>query len=155
MSGLEKALGGERLTQPFTAAVNGPRDQSAKKKAAPPFSIRFTEEERARLTSEARKQPLAAYIRSKLFGDKVSARPRRPRRRSPLPHMDQIALGKVLGELGQSRLASNMNQIAKAANMGALPATPELEQELYEACAAIRDMRHQLIGALGIRPEER
>ena len=35
-------------------------------------------------------------------------------RRKPAP--DQALLAKVLGMLGQSRLANNLNQIAKAAN---------------------------------------
>ena len=142
------------LNSHFNAACSpSPGQGRRRKRPPPPFSIRFTEEERARLASEAGKRPLAAHIRSKLFGDAVSQRRRRPARRTPPPKVDQIALGRALGELGHSRLASNMNQIAKAANMGALPVTPELEQELHEACVAICDMRRQLVAALGIKPE--
>lgn len=59
----------------------------------------------------------------------------------------------MLGGLGQSRLASNVNQLAKAANMGALPVSPEVEAELLESCAAIREMREALVKALGVRPQ--
>ena len=44
-----------------------------------------------------------------------------------------------------------MNQIAKAANIGALPVTPELEDELFAACAAIQDMKSELVTALGVK----
>lgn len=39
-------------------------------------------------------------------------------------------LALLLSELGQSRLASNINQLAKAANMGTLDITPEIEREI-------------------------
>ena len=124
-----------------------------KSKSLKPFSLRFTEEERARLERAAGQQSLASYIRARLLGDDVSPRKARHSRKPRRPRIDHIALGKVLGALGQSRLASNMNQIAKAAHMGALPVTPDLMQELHEACAAIRAMRRDLIAALGIKPE--
>ena len=154
MDGNRAAAGDSTFNSQFNAASSpSPGQGRRRKRPPPPFSIRFTEGERARLASEAGKRPLAAHIRSKLFGDAVPQRRRRPVRRIPPPKVDQVALGRALGELGRSRLASNMNQIAKAANLGALPVTPELEQELHEACVAIRDMRRQLVAALGIKPE--
>ena len=62
-------------------------------------------------------------------------------------------LAMVLSELGQSRLASNINQLAKAANMGTLDITPEIEQEIEQACREIQAMRALLIAALGVVPE--
>ena len=59
----------------------------------------------------------------------------------------------VLAELGQSRLASNMNQIARAANMGVLDVSAELTQDLEEASRSIAEMREMLIAALGLKPE--
>ena len=61
-------------------------------------------------------------------------------------------LALVLAELGQSRLASNINQLAKAANMGALDVTPEIERELETACREIQTMWALLIAALGVVP---
>ncbi|RAP43391.1 hypothetical protein BYZ73_00430 [Rhodovulum viride] len=121
-----------------------------KKKAPPPFSIRFTFEERAKLEQAAAGRSLGAYIRQKLFDGELT--PRRTRGRSPVK--DHAELARVLGALGASRLSSNLNQIAKAAHMGALPVTPELEEELNEACAAVRSMRGDLMRALGFPDAE-
>jgi hypothetical protein len=112
-----------------------------------PYSIRLTEKERAILEQAAAGMPLAAYIRQKLLGIEVSHR--RPRGKTPVK--DHQMLAAVLGALGQARLANNLNQIAKAAHMGALPVTPEVEEELQAACAAIHDMRVNLLFALGVR----
>lgn len=137
-----------------TTAFNAAADKTQRKrKASAPFSIRFTDEERARLKREAGDKTLAAYIRFKLFGQAESRRrSRRPVRKRHTPSADQKVFAGVLGELGKSRLASNMNQIAKAAHIGALPVTPELEQDLRDACAALQEMRRSLIAALGIKP---
>ena len=59
----------------------------------------------------------------------------------------------LLAELGHSRLASNMNQLAKAANTGALDASEHTTREILEACWAIAQMRELLIRALGLKPE--
>ena len=127
--------------------------KSKPRKHPPPFSIRFTDEERARLDRDAGTLSLAAYIRLKLFaGDDPPPTARKSvRKKMSTPSAELAVLGHMLGGLGQSRLASNLNQIAKAANMGALPVSPELEQELSEACAAVTAMRNDLIDALGIK----
>lgn len=117
-----------------------------------PYSIRFTVEERAQLNRDACGEAWSNYIRRKLFGD--AATPRVQRIRKPKrPTVDQTAIAKVLAGLGHSRLSQNMNQIAKAANMGALPVSNELEEELKAACAEIALMRVTLISALGLKPE--
>ena len=142
-----------RVGRQFRQAAAQP---SAKKKPKlpPPFSIRFSEEERARLDRAAGTLSLAAYMRLKLFSEDDAPPPRRKlTRKKYQPSAELTVLGHMLGGLGQSRLASNLNQIAKAANMGALPITPELEQELHEACAAIQNMRQELISALGVKAQ--
>ena len=60
---------------------------------------------------------------------------------------------QVLATLGQSRLSSNLNQLAHLANVGALPVTPELEAELAEALADIRAIRLLLLTALGFKEQ--
>lgn len=121
------------------------QDAPKKKKAPAPFSIRLTFEERAKLEHAAAGMPLGAYIRQKLFDGELT--PRRVRGHKPIK--DHADLARVLGALGQSRLSNNLNQIAKSANLGALPVTPELEEELSEACQSIRSMRSDLMRALG------
>lgn len=58
-----------------------------------------------------------------------------------------------MAELGRSRLASNMNQLAKAANAGILDVSEQVIRDLQEACRAIATMREMLIAALGVMPE--
>ncbi len=117
-------------------------------KYPPPFSIRFTFEERARLDEKRGSEPLSSFIRGQLFGDDVALR----KRRGNSPIKDAEAFGRVLGALGASRLSSNLNQLAKAVNTGSLPVTPETEAELMEACNEVRALRRDLLRALGKSP---
>jgi hypothetical protein len=118
------------------------------RKYPPPFSLRLTAEERARLEREAAGKTLGAYIRERLLGE--DAAPRKCKGNSPIK--DHEALGRVLGALGQSRLSSNLNQLAKAVNTGSLPVTPETEAELRQACREVSDLRDELLRALGKPP---
>lgn len=125
--------------------------KSAEKNASkypPPFSLRLTHEERARLDAERGNNPLSVHIRERLFGDKASPR----KRRGNSPVKDAEALGRVLGALGQSRLSSNLNQLAKAAHTGSLPVTSETEADLKEACREVSALRADLLRALGKSP---
>lgn len=112
-----------------------------------PFSLRLTFEERARLEQDAAGMALGAYVREKLFGDDVAPR----KTRGKFPVKDHEALGRVLAALGASRLSNNLNQLARAVNTGSLPVTPETEHDLAEACAAIQDMRRDLLTALMVQ----
>jgi len=115
------------------------------KRRVPPFSLRLSPEERKALKEAANGLPLGTYVRSRLFG--------------PLPEPVQVGraatngefqlLAKLLTELGRSRLSSNVNQLAKAANTGTLPVGPETEAELRSACSDIAVMRAELLTALG------
>ncbi|BDG72536.1 hypothetical protein [Roseomonas fluvialis] len=113
-----------------------------------PFSLRLSEDERARLTVEAGGAPLGAYMKAKLLGETIPVR----MRRSGLAVEDRQALGKALALLGQSRLASNLNQLAHLAHIGALPVSPEIESELKNAVSEVRAMRCLLVTALGLKP---
>ena len=121
----------------------------ATKKHPPPFSLRLTFEERAQLEKAANGAPLGAYIKAVLFGQDL----KKVRRRNTNPIKDHAALAQVLGVLGQSRLAQNVNQMAKAVHAGALPVNPDTEADLERACADIRAMRYALIEALGLESE--
>jgi hypothetical protein len=114
---------------------------------AKPFSIRLTEQEKDRLREKAGGVPLGIYIRNHLL--QRDASPRDERRQYPVK--DAEPLGQLLAMLGQSRLASNLNQLAKAANSGSLPVTEETETDLRRACAEIAEMRQLLLRSLGIR----
>ncbi len=118
-----------------------------RKKRTPPFSLRLTFEQRARLEQDAAGSSLSAYIHERLFG--VDAPPAR-RKRGKSPVKDQQAIAELLAKLGQSRLSSNLNQLARLANMGALPVTPETETAIIEAAEDVAAMRKLLIEALGL-----
>ena len=124
------------------------RSKAEKASYPPPFSIRLTFEERARLDAERGRQSLAAHIRTRLFGEDVAVR-RKPGNSTII---DAEALGRVLGALGGSRLSSNLNQLAKAVNTGSLPVTPETEADLVAACEEVRALRNDLLRALGKSP---
>lgn len=111
-----------------------------------PFSLRLTFEERAKLERDAAGMALGAYIRSRLLDPETVA----PRKRGKFPVKDHKALAQLLGLLGQSRLANNVNQLARAANTGSLAVTPDTEEALMSATADINHMRQLLIQALDI-----
>ena len=50
-------------------------------------------------------------------------------------------------------IASNINQLAKAANSSLLPVNDEVVQSLHDAVAAIRWMRDTLIEGMGLKPQ--
>ena len=124
------------------------KSKSDAPKYPPPFSIRFTFEERARLDADRGGKALAAHIREKLFGDEATPR----KRPGNSPVKDAEALGRVLGALGASRLSSNLNQLAKAVNTGSLPVSPETESDLVKACREVQALRADLLRALGKLP---
>lgn len=111
-----------------------------------PLSVRFTESEKSHLRSLAGSRSLGHYIRDRaLQGDAAH----RASRRSPV--QDAEPLGQLLGLLGQSRLGSSLNQLAQAARQGSLPVTPEIEEDLRQACATVFEMRALLLRALGLQ----
>lgn len=116
-------------------------------KRAPPFSLRLSFEERSALERAAGDLPVAAYIKSLLFADHAP-RPAASRRRAPVK--DAAALAEVLACLGASRIASNLNQLAKHANEGNFYFDRETKAQLCAACDDIRAMRQLLMQALGM-----
>lgn len=119
----------------------------AKKSYPAPFSIRLNEEERDKLHNLAGGLPLGRYIKDAIFNQ--GARPAASRKPSIV---DQKLFAQLLGVIGQSRIASNINQLARAANSGSLPVNQEVVEGLNEAVEAIRWMRDTLIKAIGLKP---
>lgn len=119
----------------------------ARKKPTPRLTLRVTEDELAKLKTLSSGISLSAYIRKCVFGKDTA--PRKVRSRVPVE--DQQALAQVLGLLGQTRIANNLNQIAYEANCGSLLMDQETEDEIKLACAHIAFIRVTLIEALGIK----
>ena len=145
MSGLNNT---SPVAETFSLSA-APARNKPKRRYTPPFSMRLSKSERDFLDKHSGSQSWAAYIRSRVFGPKVEKR-----RKVKKPAVDSAMLALALSELGQSRLASNINQLAKAANMGTLDITPEVEKEIETACQEIQTMRVLLVAALGVVPED-
>ena len=133
-----------RIGQDFVSAT---KTQVNRKKPAPRITLRLTEEELAKLKNLSSGISLSAYLRKCVFGK--DAAPRKVRSRVPVK--DQEALAQVLGLLGQTRIANNLNQIAYEANCGSLLMDAETENEIKLACAHIAWIRVKLIEALGLK----
>lgn len=116
-----------------------------------PFSIRLTEDERARLVAAADGLPLGSYIKASM----LDRAPKVRRRASPLPKQDKRVLAKALGLFARSNVANNLNQIAKAVNIGTFPVTPETEAELRELLRLVRRLHDLMMEGLGYRMEDR
>jgi hypothetical protein len=101
---------------------------------------------RTRLERAAAGLSLGEYIRQRVFDESVPKR----RTRGKHPVRDYEVLGQLLGALGRSHMANNLNQLARAANCDSLVMTPENRAILLEACADIRMMREMLVRALGL-----
>ena len=105
-----------------------------------PFSLRLTEKEKAKLLRRAKGKPLGGYIKGQLFNTKTAG-------------ITKTDAATVLAILGSSDLARNMACIAKAAEIGAMPVTPELTEQLQAACTDIYRMRCTLVRLQGMRPK--
>lgn len=139
-------IGRKTASIDFEEAANLPDIQirpARKRKRPSPVSVRLDENEKAELKSKANGMPLGTFIKACLFG----GRSKYARQNS----VNREAVAQALGKLGQSRLASNLNQIAKAANLGTLPVTPDLTQDLNDACREVKALRRELVEALGLK----
>jgi len=110
-----------------------------------PFSLRLTFEERARIEAQAGEMPVGAYIKSLLLAENA---PKYRKRRKP-PVEDRELLAQVLACLGSSRLASNLNQLAKATHVGNFYFDHDTKRSIKQACDNVRAMRILLMRALG------
>jgi hypothetical protein len=129
----------------FAKATTG-ESQPVGKSYTAPVSLRMSFDEKAQLERDAAGMSVAAYIRWRLFDpDKPP-----PRTRGKHPVKDHRAIAQLLALLGQSRLATNVNQLARSANSGSLPLTPDTERALTEAASDIAEIRKLLLQALNL-----
>ncbi|MCR9089203.1 MAG: hypothetical protein NXH97_20965 [Rhodobacteraceae bacterium] len=132
----------------FAAATSLP--QKTARKRPSPVSVRLSPEERAELERVAEGRSLNSYIKARIFGAEGKAR----RDRRALPVRDHAALAQALGLLGAMELAGSLRELSHAAKTGALPVSPETEEELISACAAVLAIKAELMRALGYEDSE-
>ncbi|MEW7009635.1 hypothetical protein [Lentilitoribacter sp. EG35] len=109
-----------------------------------PFSMRLTFEERANLESRAGKKSLAEFVRSKLFNkDEIENRKEK--------YKGRTECAKILGLLGRSEIAKNLNELSRAAKSGSLIVSPDTQVMLDQSIADIHIMRNALLNELGVQ----
>lgn len=113
-----------------------------------PLTLRLTPEERTRLEELAEGTTLSAYVRACLFAEDTKLHKTRPK---DVMENKSVA-AEILALLGQSRIASNLNQLAYHANIGALIVGEAEKAEIAEANAHLAAIRTLLMEALGKKP---
>jgi hypothetical protein len=113
----------------------------------PPISVRVNWEERQSLERRAGELGISAYVRRQLFD--ANARSRVPR--TPKLHTRDIA--RLLALLGSAELSTNLHELAAAVRLGAISVSPDTNQAIINACAAVEAMRSLLIVALGAKED--
>ena len=133
---------GVALAEGFGRAT--PEVRHPKPKASP-VTLRMTPEERAKLEELAAGMTLSAYIRACVFRQDSKRRKKRP----VSVIEDKRAAAEALALLGQSRIASNLNQLAYHANIGVLIVGEAEKAQIREANAHLAAIRSLLMQALG------
>lgn len=87
-----------------------------KSKLNSPFALCLTPDEHEHLEELAAGMTLSAYVRACMFGADAVKRKKRPRNVAE----NKKAAASALASLGQSRVASTLNQLAYHANLGML-----------------------------------
>lgn len=115
------------------------------RRKAKPVTLRLTEAERKKLEELAEGMTLSTYIRACLFAKEEKRRKRRP----GSIVADKKSVAEALALLGQSRIASNLNQLAYQANVGALVIEDRERAMIGEAYGYVLSIRTLLVAALG------
>ncbi|MEM6311218.1 MAG: hypothetical protein AAF754_14340 [Pseudomonadota bacterium] len=118
-----------------------------KRTSLSPLTLRLTPEERVRLEELAAGMTLSAYVRACVFAEDAKLRKTRPSDKVE----EKKAAAEALALLGQSRIASNLNQLAYHANIGALIVGNDERAQIAEANAHLATIRALLMEALGKR----
>lgn len=113
------------------------------------LTLRLTRAERVRLDSEANRLGLStgAYVRYLVAPEDVQ------RKLSAVFERQQLRreYAEILRILGQSRIASNLNQIAHAIHTGTFVFTPDIAAQITECYEAIVYIRSLLIETMGVK----
>lgn len=156
MSNAEHSFSFHPLSLICCAILSGTMPEERQKQhpyttATRPFSLRLSEAERERLSLRAGRVPLGAYVRGVLFPANDNGAPPPRQARGVAPVRDHAALAQVLAKFGASDTASSLRSLARAAELGALPMTPETEEAIRQACRDVAEIKALLMTALGTR----
>jgi hypothetical protein len=110
----------------------------------PRVTVRFSREDYQRLQELADGVALSVYLRAKALEETLPKR----RRLSSSSIEDNQAIARLLGLLGQSRIANNLNQLAYHANIGTLQIDDETKSQIIETYDHVLFIRRTLMKAL-------
>lgn len=113
----------------------------------PRVTLRLSVEDHERLKQQADGMALSVYLRAIILDEELP----RLKRRSTASVADKQAVAQLLGLLGQSRIANNLNQLAYHANIGSLAVDDITRDQIVEAYAHVTFIRQSLIEALGLK----
>lgn len=114
-----------------------------------PLSVRFTEGERAAIERAAGHKPMSAFVRECAL--ERAGKTSRKSRATYAPSETRTELARILALLGQSGAAQALSELQALARHGALPLSPETEQQIALACEDIQTIKTILITALGLK----
>ncbi len=133
------------LTSTHRAAAGvSTKTKASKRRELSPLTLRLTVEERARLEELAAGMTLSAYVRACVFAEEERLRATRPADAIA----EKKALAEVMGLLGHSRIASNLNQLAHHANLGLMIEDDRAKDQIAEANQHLLAIRTALMAAL-------
>lgn len=137
-----KAGQGGKINRAFDKTA---KPDGTKTKAPSPLTLRLTAEERDTLKQRAHDSGLSvsAYVRSRVF--------QKSGQRKTHPAKDRVELARLLGLLGQSEIADNLNVLADEATSGSLLFDEETQAKIQAAYDHVCFMRRCLIAVLGLR----
>jgi hypothetical protein len=138
------------LNSDFCSAAGAKRSKRLSHKTTrdcPRVTVRLSEQDYARLQQLADGLSLSVYMRAMALQEALPKR----KTASRMSVEDRSALAQVLGLLGQSRIANNLNQLAYQANIGALVLDKDTKAQIDEAYEYVVVMRQTLLKALGKR----
>ena len=139
------------LRQEFASSAHTPAPKGKKrKKRMAPLSIRLSPDERARLEVLAGKQPIGAFVKSRLFAANDNI--------PPLPNSrpivnERVGFAKMLGMLAQMDVFLTLKALLKAVGNGHVQLKPETESALNAAFLDLREIRRLLIEAQKVKAE--
>lgn len=128
------------------AASKPRRGQCRTPRDCPRVTLRLSSDDHIRLKEMADGMALATFIRAKALDEQLPSK----KERSPVSVKDKQAISQILGLLGQSRIANNLNQLAYHANVGSLAMDDVTREQIEESHEQIVFIRQTLLAALGM-----
>lgn len=123
---------------------DSPSYKKKTKKRRPPLSIRLTDAQWEKLEHNAGNKPLSTFAKERIFPASAS---------KTGTVQDAASIARILATLGQLELFRNLGTLAQLIEAGDLQLSPEQEEQISAACAAVLMMRNDLIQALGLKEE--